>query len=100
MCTGCRARSCAERGERSSERARTCTSLSASPGVPGAGREGARARPMSVLDGMSRLVELDLDGGEWGLLARGLAMASPRSFRPMGVCPGHAGKRGKGQGEV
>jgi hypothetical protein len=53
---------------------------------------------MSVLDGMRRLVELD--GGEWGLLARGLAMGSLRSFRPTGVCPGHAGERGRGQGEV
>jgi hypothetical protein len=65
--------------------------LSASSGAPGTSGARARARPMSVLDGRSRLVELD--GGEWGLLARGLAMASLRSFRPTGVCPGHADDR-------
>jgi hypothetical protein len=60
--TGCRARSCAGRGEWSSERAGTRTPVSASLGMPGAGRGGARARPMSVLGGRRRLVELD--GGE------------------------------------
>jgi hypothetical protein len=78
-----------------------CGNAYAALGVPwhaGRGQSGARVRPMSVLDGRSRLVELD--DGEWGLLAQGLAMASLRSFRPMGVCPGHAGERGRGQGEV
>jgi hypothetical protein len=42
----CRALSCAGRGEWSSVRAGTRTPVSASPGVLGAGRAGARARPM------------------------------------------------------
>jgi hypothetical protein len=48
--------------------------LSASSGVPGASRARARAGPMGGLVSRRRLVELD--GGEWGLLARGLALAS------------------------
>jgi hypothetical protein len=52
-CTRCRARSCAARGKQSSGRAGTRTPLSASPSVPSVGRAGARARPMSVLDGRS-----------------------------------------------
>jgi hypothetical protein len=78
--------------------ARECTPVSASPGALVAGRAGARARPMSGLGGRGRLVELG--GGEWGLMAQWWSMASPRSFRPTSMCPGHAGERGRGQGEV
>jgi hypothetical protein len=52
---------------------------------------------MSGLGGRGRLVELG--GGEWGLMAQWWPMASLRSLRPTGVCPGHAGERGRGQGE-
>jgi hypothetical protein len=96
--TGCRARSCAGRGEWSSVRAGTRTPVSASPGVLGVGRAGARARPMSVLGGRRRLVELG--GGEWGLMVQWWSMASPRSFKPTGMCPSHADERGRGQGGV
>jgi hypothetical protein len=72
--------------------------LSASSGVPSMSRAGARAGPTVGLVGRQRLVELD--GGEWGLLARGLALASLLSLSPTGGCPGHAGERGRGQGEV
>jgi hypothetical protein len=53
----------------------TRTLVSASPGVLGAGRAGARARPMSIRGGRSRLVELG--GGEWGLVAQWWTVASP-----------------------
>jgi hypothetical protein len=69
-----RVRSCATRVERVSERAVTQMPLSALSGVPGAGRAGARAGPTGRFVGRIRLVELD--GGEWGLLARGLVLAS------------------------
>jgi hypothetical protein len=72
--------------------------LSALSGMPSAGRAGARVGPTGGLDGRRGLVELD--GGSWGLLAHWLAMTSLRSFRPTGVCPGHAGERGREQGEV
>jgi hypothetical protein len=72
--------------------------LSALSGVPGASRAGARAGPMGRLVKRRWLVELD--GGEWGLLARGLALASPLSLSPTGGCPGHAGERGEWQGKV
>jgi hypothetical protein len=72
--------------------------LSALSGMPGASRVGARAGPTGRLVGRRRLVELD--GGKWGLLARGLALASPLSLSPTGGCPGHAGERGGWQGEV
>jgi hypothetical protein len=79
-------------------RAGTRMPLSALSGMPGASRPGARAGPTGRLVGRRRLVELD--GGEWGLLARGLALASPLRLSPMGGCPGHAGERGGWQGEV
>jgi hypothetical protein len=66
-CARCRARSCAARVERVSERAATRMLLSALSGVPGVGRVGARAGPTGGLDGRPGLVELD--GGSWGLLA-------------------------------
>jgi hypothetical protein len=43
---------------------------------------------------------VELGGGEWGLVAKLWSVASPRSFKPTGMCPGHADERGKGQGEV
>jgi hypothetical protein len=46
-------------------RAGTRTLVSASPGMLGAGRAGARARPMSVQGGRSRLVELGGASGAW-----------------------------------
>jgi hypothetical protein len=67
-------------------------------GVSGASRAGARAGPTGRLDGRRRLVELD--GGKWGLLAWGLALASPLSLSPTSGCPGHAGEREGWQGEV
>jgi hypothetical protein len=97
-CARCRARSCAARGKRWSVRAGTLMPLSASSGVLGTSRARARAGPTGGLDGRRGLVELD--GGSWGLLAQWLVMASLQSFRPMGMCPGHAGERGRGQGEV
>jgi hypothetical protein len=72
--------------------------LSAFSGVPSASRAGARVRPMSGLDSRQRLVELD--GGVWGLLARGLAMASPLSLNATGGRSGHAGEGEGGPGEV
>jgi hypothetical protein len=33
-------------------------------------------------------------------MAQWWSMASPRGFKPEGVCPGHAGERGRGQGGV
>jgi hypothetical protein len=72
--------------------------LSALSGMSGAGRAGARAGPTGGLDGRRGLVKLD--DGSWGLLVQWLAMASLRSFRPTVMCPGHAGERGRGQGEV
>jgi hypothetical protein len=72
--------------------------LSASSGVPGMSRARARAGSSVGLVGRRRLVELD--GGKWGLLARGLALASLLSLSPTGVCSGHADERGRGQGDV
>jgi hypothetical protein len=72
--------------------------LSTSLGNAEREQSGARARPMRGLGGRGRLVELD--GGKWGLMAQWWSMASLRSLRPMGVCPGHARERGRGQGEV
>jgi hypothetical protein len=92
-----RALSCVARAEWVSERAGTRMPVSASLGALVVGRAGARARPMRGLGGRGRLVELG--GGEWGLVAQWW-MASPRSFKPTGVCPGHAGEGGRGQGEV
>jgi hypothetical protein len=89
---------CVARAEWVSERAGTRTPVSASPGALVTGRAGARARPMNILGGRGRLVELG--GGEWDLVAEWWMVASPQSFKPTGVCPGHAGERGRGQGEV
>jgi hypothetical protein len=82
-CARCRARSCAARVKRVSERTGTRMPLSALSGMPSAGRVGGRAGPTGGLDGRRGLVELD--GGSWGLLAQWLAMTSLRSFRPTGV---------------
>jgi hypothetical protein len=72
----------AARVEWVSERAGTRLPLSTLSGMPGAGRAGARAGPTGRLVGRGRLGELD--GGEWGLLARGLAMASSLSLNATG----------------
>jgi hypothetical protein len=72
--------------------------LSALSDMLGASRAGARAGPTGHLVSRRRLVKLD--DGEWGLLAWGLALASPLSLSPTGGCPGHAGERGGWQGEV
>jgi hypothetical protein len=71
--------------------------LSVFSGVSGTSRARARAGPTGSLVGRRWLVELD--GGEWGLLAQGLALASLLSLSPMGGCPGHAGER-EGEGKV
>jgi hypothetical protein len=72
--------------------------LSAFSGVPGVGRARARVGPTGSLVGRRWLVELD--GGAWDLLVRGLALASLLRLSSTGGCPGHASERGRGQGEV
>jgi hypothetical protein len=86
----CRARACAERGERSCVRVGTWTLVSASPGIVERMQSEARAWPMGGLGGRGRLGELG--GGEWDLVAQLWTVASPRSFVATGVCPGHAGE--------
>jgi hypothetical protein len=69
--------------------------LSVSPGVLVMSRARARAGPTTGLVGWWRLVEVD--GGAWGLLARGLVLASLLCLSPTGGVLVMSAREGEGK---
>jgi hypothetical protein len=86
----CRARPCAERRESVHMCTGTRVPVSTCQGGAERVQDRAIAWPMGALGDRARLVELD--GGEWGLVAQCRPVASPRSFRATVVLSGYAGE--------